>query len=185
MAKFTGWKKRYSYLDDYKKGMDGKYVYYGRHYILKEGSGGYAAYKWILGIMDFLLTALFVVSGFLDAGAIWRTWYVVLPFTLEVIVIFFLLWRSFKLLLEKMPAKEYIYKKSIPWFTPLNIILAVVCLISAAGTLICLFTIPEEVKSTGCILYIVIKLVSAILSVLFIRLRKPYVWELDPTEEVK
>ena len=186
MAKFTGWKKRYSYLDDYKKGMDGKYVYYGRHYVLKEGSGsGYAAYKWILGVMDILLAALFVIGGFLDAGAIWRTWYVVVPFAMETVLIFLLIWRSFKLIFEKMPVKEYIFKKSVPWLTPLNIIHAAVCLISAVCSLICLLLLPEEVKLTGCVLYIVVKLAAGALSVISILLRKPYVWEPDPSEEMK
>ena len=185
MAKFTGWKKRYSYLDDYKKGMDGKYVYYGRHYVLKEGSPSFTGYKWILGIMDFLLTALFVAGGLIDAGAIWRTWYVVAPYMMEVLALFFLVWRSFKLLFEKMPVKEYIYKKSVPWLTPLNIILAIVCLLSAVAALICLLTLPEEVKLSGCIVYIVIKLVSAALSLISIWLRKSYVWEPDPSEEMK
>ena len=107
MAKFTGWKKRYSYLDDYKKGIDGKYVYYGRHYIFCGDSRELRIYKWTLGITDILLTALFVIGGLMDGGAIWRAWYVVIPFALEVVALFMLIWKSFSLLLEKIPVKAY------------------------------------------------------------------------------
>ena len=97
MAKYKGWKKRYSYLDDYKKGMDGKYVYYGRHYIY-QGDLPINQYKWMLGITDILLTVLYVVGGVQDAGIIWSKWYVVVPYAAEVLALFLLIWKSISLI---------------------------------------------------------------------------------------
>ena len=185
MAKFTGWKRRYSYLNDYKKGMDGKYVYYGRHYIFKGDSRELTRYKWILGITDVLLAALFVIGGLTDAGAIWNTWYVVAPFALEVICIFLLIWKSVTLITEKVLVKEYIYKKTVPWFRPLLCILTAVCLLSVIAAVVCMLSLPDRVKQTGCILYIVIKVLTAAVAVISLRLQQKNGWELDPSEEME
>ena len=67
MAKFQGWKKRYAYLDDYKPGIDGKYVYYGRHQILKGGRTDWKNYRWLMGTASAVLLALLVITGFIGA----------------------------------------------------------------------------------------------------------------------
>ena len=90
MAKFKGWKNRYSYLDDYKKGIDGKYVYYGRHYVY-QGELPLNRYKWMLGGVDLFLAALYIAGGFQDAGILWSRWYVVVPYALEVVAVFLLI----------------------------------------------------------------------------------------------
>jgi len=185
MAKFTGWKKRYSYLDDYKKGIDGKYVYYGRHYIFCGDSRELRIYKWTLGITDILLTALFVIGGLMDGGAIWRAWYVVIPFALEVVALFLLIWKSISLILEKVPIKAYMYKRTVPWFRPLAWILIAICLLSLIATLVCMLVHPGEIKTQGCILYMVIKFLSAAAAWAFLwRIGKSR-WELDPSEEME
>lgn len=182
-VRFTGWKKRYSYLDDYKRGMDGKYVYYGRHYIFEGTQQELRRYKWILGITDLLLAALFVVGGCLDAGAIWNSWFVILPFMLEAISIFLLLWKTITLMMEKSPVKAYLYKKTVPWFKPCGVILIIACLLSFCMALLCLLLNPELVHLVPCIFYLVIKLVMAGIGYVFLRLTGKASWILDPSEE--
>ena len=184
MAKYQGWKKRYSYLNDYKKGMDGKYVYYGRHYIVDGGSPACKRIKLILGITDILLVVLFVISGLLDAGRIWNTWYVVIPFAVQVVMIFLLAWKSLSLIMEKYPVKEYIYKRSVPWFKPCTIILAVTCLVSICMTGLCMILETEWIKSAGCIIYMVINLVMAAVCFASVKMTGSYAWEPDPSENV-
>lgn len=183
MAKFKGWKNRYSYLDNYKKGMDGTYVYYGRHYIFKGTAAELKKYKWTLGLADLLMLALFIVSGCLEAGVIWRSWYVVVPFAIEAIAVFLLIWKSLTLMMEKNPVKEHLYKKSVPWLKPAACILLGACVISACTTGLCMILNPEGIKLAGCVIYIILKLVMAAGSYLFIRILSGYEWELDPSEE--
>ena len=185
MAKFTGWKKRYSYLNDYKKGMDGKYVYYGRHYIFQGTDRERLLYKWILGITDILLTALFVIGGLMDGGAIWNVWYVIVPFALEALTIFLLIWKTMSLILERIPVKEYICKKTVPWFKPLACIQMLLCAVSLIAALICLLTHPETARTTGCILYMAAQLLSGAAAFIFLKFVRKYEWIPDPSEEME
>ncbi|MBQ9032150.1 MAG: hypothetical protein IJ106_11965 [Parasporobacterium sp.] len=185
MAKFNGWKKRYSYLDDYKKGMDGTYVYYGRHYLFSGSREELQGYKWTIGITALLLVALFIIGGIMDAGAVWNTWYVILPYALEAVLIFLLIWKGLTLIVEKNPVKAYIYNKTVPWLRPCGLILAGICVISLIAALICLLTKPDTVKLTGCLLYMGIKVLTGICGYLFAGRMKRYRWEPDPSEEIE
>ena len=184
MSKYTGWKKRYSYLDDYKKGVDGQYVYYGRHYIYKGSGFSLKQYKCMLGLLDLLLAALFIAGGFQNGGVIWSTWYVVVPYAVEAVVIFLMLWKTLSVVIEKVPLKAHIYQKTVPWFRPLSFILAVIALISLLGTVLCLILRPDEIRLTGCIIYIAIKAVTACTGILFAGRINTSDWEPDPDEEL-
>ena len=170
MAKFKykGWKRRYSYLDDYKQGTDGKYVYYGRHYIY-QGELPVKKYKWMLGITDILLAVLYILGGFQNAGLIWSRWYVVVPYAAELVAIFLLVWKTLSLILEKVPVKAYIYKKTVPWFRPLGLILAIVCAFSIIGIVICMAVYPQYIHMTGCIIYLVTKVLMGGIGFFFAR----------------
>ena len=186
MAKhFSGWKKKYSYLDDYKKGLDGTYVYYGRHHVFQGSPEELRRYKWILGITDLLAAALFIGSGIMDGGAIWSTWYVVIPFALEVVTIFLLVWKTITLLFEKNPVKSYIYKKTVPWFQPLSVLLMVFAGLSVLLTGLCMILKSSFVKPTGCIYYMILQLAMAVLAFVFFRWIKRSAWEEDPSEEME
>ena len=182
MAKYTGWKKRYSYLNNYKKGMDGKYVYYGRHYVY-QGDLPIRQYKGLLGIMDILLAGLFIVGGFLDAGIIWNTWYVLIPYALEAVAVFLMLWKTLSLVLEKVPLKDYIYKRTVPWFRPLGLVLAVLNGLSLVGTGICMLVYPDQILMTGCVIYLITKALMGCAAVLFTGRISKYSWAPDPSEE--
>ena len=184
MAKFTGWKKRYSYLDDYKKGLDGKYVYYGRHHILQGGTPKLRNYQWILGLTGALALALFIAGGFLNTGILWSVWYVVLPYALEAVCIFLFLWKAVTLLLEKYPVKSYIYKKTVPWFSPVAWILCVIEGISLIASGICMGVHTELTNLVPAVVYMILKLLTAALCLVFLRMQKGFVWEEDPSEEL-
>ena len=184
MAKFKGWKNRYSYLDDYKKGIDGKYVYYGRHYVY-QGELPLNRYKWMLGGVDLFLAALYIAGGFQDAGILWSRWYVVVPYALEVVAVFLLIWKTLSLIMEKAPVKAYIYKRTVPWFRPLGIILAVLTAFSVIGTVVCILLHPEEVRVTGCVIYLVTKVLMGCTGVLFANQVRKYEWIPDPSEEME
>ncbi len=185
MKKYTGWKKRWSYLDDYKKGMNGQYVYYGTYYNFEGSSSEFRRYKMILAMADLLLLALFILGGLMDAGRIWNTWYVVIPFALEAISIFLLLWKTITLIIEKSPIKTYIFKKSVPWFKPLAWITGITAGLSLITTFICMMVNLDYVKVTGCIFYMVIKAIMIACVIIFIKLISKYEFSPDAAEEAK
>ncbi|MCF0228858.1 MAG: hypothetical protein HUJ76_04085 [Parasporobacterium sp.] len=181
--KYSGWKKRYAYLDNYKQGMDGKYVYYGRHYILKGDISQLKKLRLMSILTITVLVAMFIAGGCMDAGAIWGKWYVIIPYALELIFIFLLGWKTLSLITEKYPVKEYVYKKTVPWWSFFAITTVVFCGISVCTTIICMLSVPDFVKIPGCIIYIITKLISAAACLVFNAQQKKIEWELDPSEE--
>ena len=185
MAKYKGWKNRYSYLDDYKPGLDGKYVYYGRHYVLEGGRERWRSLQWLMGGTSALVLALLIVTGILDAGAYWSMWYTNLTYMFKVIAAFLIIWKSLALITEKYPVKQYIYKKTVPWYKPCACLIAVTGALSAVAAFICILSKPEGMILSGCILEVVLNLVTAACGVILFIMLKRYLWEPDPTEEVQ
>ena len=185
MAKFQGWKKRYSYLDDYKPGIDGKYVYYGRHYVLKSGKGDWKNYRLLISGAAVIVLALLVVSGLIEAGTYWRQWYVNLTYALKVIAAFLIIWKCFTLVTEKYPVKEYLYKKSVPWYKPSSVSVAATGLVSAIAAAVCLAAPAEGTIVSGCIIELVLNLLTCAAGIVMFKLVGKYEWEPDPSEEIE
>lgn len=185
--KYSGRKKRYAYLDDYKKGVDGKYVYYGRHCIVKDNNINIKNYKLTAGIADILLAALFILGGLMDAGIIWSTWYVLIPYMLNAIMIFLFVWKNVSFMTEKYPIKEYMYKKTVMWFKPTLILNIIFEIISVIGTAVCMvvYSGTEYIRMTGCYMYLGTVVVSGIICVLAVKRLCIYKWILDPSEELE
>ena len=53
--------------------------------------------------------------------------------------VFLMIWKTLSLITEKVPLKEYVYRKTVPWFRPLGYVLTVICLISLAWFLVYAF----------------------------------------------
>lgn len=185
MAKFQGWKKRYSYLDDYKPGLDGKYVYYGRHYILTPESGSWKNFRLQTAGAAVIALALLIVTGLLEAGSFWRMWYTNLTYGLKVIAAFLIIWKTLTLITEKYPVKQYIYKKSVPWYKPCAVIICATGFLAAAGALVCIVQNPEGMILSGCILELVMNLMTGGLGILMIKILGRYEWVPDPSEETE
>lgn len=183
MAKFKGWKSRYAYLDDYKPGIDGKYVYYGRHYVLKRGREDWKNYRWLTGSACILILVLLIITGFIEAGAYWRMWYTNLSYALKVIAAFLIIWKTLTLITEKYPVKKYIYKKTVPWYKPLAVIAAFTGFASAVAALVVIISGPEGMILSGCILELVLNLFTGAAGTVLYLMLSRYLWEPDPTEE--
>ena len=185
MGKYSGWKKRWSYLDDYKKGMNGQYVYYGTYCNFVGTGAEFRKYKAILGVSDLILLVLFILGGLMDAGRIWNTWYVVIPFALEAVSIFLLLWKTLTLITERAPIKTYIYKKSVPWFKPVAWAIGITAGISLIMTFVCMMINSEYVKVNGCIFYMLIKALMIACVIVYLKIISRYKFNPDTAEEAR
>ena len=183
MAKFKGWKNRYSYLEDYRQGLDGKYVYYGRHYILQTGKAGWKSFRLLMGTASVLILTLLIITGIIEAGAYWRLWYVNLAYALKVIAAFLIIWKSFALITEKYPVKKYIYKKSVPWYRPCAMIEAITGGLCAIAAIVCILAGTKDIILSGCIIEIILNLVTGACGFVLFRMLERYSWDLDPSEE--
>ena len=169
--------KRFDYLNDFVKNDSGTYVYNGSLYRLQGDKKDRSRVNIILKLTCLLSLAFFIVSGCIDAGALWSAWYVVLLFGLEAISIFVMIWKSISFLFEKEPLKEYIYKKTVPWFRPCAFTLALVSLLSVIMTLIYLAVHGSGDRLTECIVYMLLKLFEGAVGAGFFILFKKYIWK--------
>ena len=185
MAKvqYKGWKNRYAYLDDYKPGIDGKYVYYGKHFVLEGGTQSWKSYRLLLFSAAGIFLALLIITGLLEAGTYWRQWYTNLSYAFKVVSTFLILWKSVALAAEKYPVKAHVYKKSVPWYKPCAVISVITGGLSAIAAVICILAVHEGLIMSGCILEIVLNLITAAAGVELYRLLDKYVWMNDPSEE--
>mgnify|MGYP007102011977 CR=1 FL=1 len=183
MAKYKGWKNRYAYLDDYKPGLDGKYVYYGKHYVLEGGQAQWKNYRILIFSAAGILLVLLIITGLLEAGRYWREWYVNVTYGLKVAAAFLILWKSVTLAAEKYPVKTHVYSKSVPWYRPCAVITVITSVLCFIAALICILTVHEGLIMSGCVLEMVLNLITAAAGVILYKQLKKYVWMMDPSEE--
>ncbi|MBQ7595578.1 MAG: hypothetical protein IJU45_02810 [Clostridia bacterium] len=160
-------RRRWDYLNDYKNGADGKYVYTGGYYTFS-GTDEERKKAYVLLISQLLITAVFVIgSGCINAAGMSNSFYVILPYILEVASLFALVWNSVKLLKSGKNIKEYNFTSAVKYIAPASLMLG---MFAAAG-LICsaVFIVLNgfEGGKLLCILYLVFKAVTVVLSFVF------------------
>ena len=103
--------KRRSYLNDYQQGMNGEYYYTGAYMAFDGSPEERKALNIRMIVISVILAILFIVPGLLDAGKLWNTFYVLIPFALEGVMLFIMVWKMIRLIIKKEPLKEYEYKQ--------------------------------------------------------------------------
>ncbi len=154
-------KNRWEYLGDFKKNEEGKYEYQGSVYVFaggdEERKSAYT-FLWALAV----LTALFsILSGCISGAGITNTFYVIIPYLLEICALFALLWNHIKLLINRNEIKAYIYKSAHPKIPPSAMFTS---FFAIAGFLLSLvFSISTGFKDgvLKAVLYLILKLLSA------------------------
>ena len=166
--------KHSKYLGEFKMAADGKYVYMGKSFTLTDKDD----FKKLCAI--WLCTFASVIgSGFINAAGLNNSFYVIIPYIGEVICIFALSWQVVRLVWNKGVLKEYYYNKFINNVPAAS---AILCFFSAAGFIAStVFMILHgfEGKAAQCIVYLVLKLVSAALGAVIYRLFKALEWSSD------
>lgn len=105
-------KGRRAYLNDFRQGADGKYVYTGAHYELRPGEK-LPAFRRGLLLFSVLSAASAVARGCNPAGGMLNCFYVIIPYILEVGGVAFTVYAAFSFLLSAYPAREYSFLKTV------------------------------------------------------------------------
>jgi hypothetical protein len=95
--------KGWDYLNEYKQAADGQYVYTGNLYVLHDS--GNVRKK--IGVLWALSVAAVIGSGLINAGGMNNSFYVIIPYIIEVICAFALSWHVIRLIFTKGDFKEY------------------------------------------------------------------------------
>lgn len=167
------------YLGEYKMAADGRYIYTGNLYLLRDAKN----VRKRIGLLWALAVAAVIGSGFINAGGMNNSFYVIIPYIFEVICVFALSWHVIRLLWTKDDFKEYYYNKIVNGVPASSFIL---CISAATGFIASVvFDIIHRFdgKMLLCILYLVTKLVSLALGIVIYRFYKTVEWKKRETHD--
>lgn len=130
-------KRRRTYLENFHKDSEGKYVYQGEMYIYRgnaraDGQSGLGCelrklWAWCLVLMGSL-----VAAGCISAPGMDNCFYVLLPYAVGLVAGVSVCWALCRLTSGKNPLKAYVYEasvKALPFRTVLAALCAGVCMI--------------------------------------------------------
>ena len=170
-----GW----DYINEYKRTADGQYVYTGNLYILHDAPN----VRKRMGLLWALAFVTVIGSGFINAGGMQNSFYVIIPYIFEAVCIFAMSWHVIRLICTKDDFKEYYYNKIVNGLPASSFILFVSAAIGFIASVVFDITHRFDGKMLLCILYLVSKLVSFALGVLIYRFYKTVEWEKRETQD--
>jgi hypothetical protein len=157
--------KKKTYLNDFKMNEAGKYEYQGKHYVFSGGESEQKAAYRKLWIMFAALAVMIIGSGFITAGGMSNTFYVIIPYIGELCALFALGWNHFKLLTKGEEIRSYVFLQANPkipvaavicaFFGAVSLIMSVVYTIIAGfegGALMCIAYWLIKALVTACAL---------------------------------
>ena len=166
--------RKYKFLDNFRPGADGRYVYTGDTYTLK---GDRKKSYLIMSLLCAAIALLTVGSGFINAAGMNNTFYVIIPYVGEIICMFVILWNSTRIIYAGQNVRAYIYEPCVPRVYSGALALSVFSLIALIGSVV--FTVLHgfEGKTLQCIIYWVLKLVTVPFGIALNRFVRKLEWE--------
>ena len=161
------------YLDDFKKAPGGEYVWTGQVFVI---SGPKCATV-TLAALSFAAAAAVIGSGCVNAAGMNNSFYVIIPYILEVSAVFALCWQTVKLCIAGKKIKAYI-KDSAEKYLPaaaLGLIASAAISVVASGVFLILN--GTDGKPLLCTSYLILKVAEIILGVFIRRHIKNFEWQ--------
>ena len=121
---------RRPWLDEIKLEDSGQYAYKGSHMKFAGDDDAYRAFRLKLGVLASLLAAFAVAAGCLNVGELDNTYYVLIPYMLEVVLTAAFVWSAVRLLLKGTLVRAYVFTQTARRLPVLAILIAA----SAAAT---------------------------------------------------
>ena len=166
--------RKYKFLDNFRLGADGKYIYTGDVYSFK---GDYKRAYLIMSAMCVALALAVIGSGLINAAGMNNSFYVIIPYVLEVICLFAVLWSSSRVIYAGQKVRAYIYEPGIPRIISGAFALSLFSVCSLIGSAV--FTVLHgfESKTSKCIIFWALELVTVPLGIALSRFVKKLEWE--------
>ncbi len=152
-------KSKKAYLRDFKPDVNGKYTYQGSYFIFK--SGAKSMNLTLLKRNLLLFTSILVIStisgGLLEGAGITNSFYVILPYIIEVGGTGTYLWAFIQFYKQGERIREYIYKASFEKM-PIRVMVGFVGgTMGLVGNLIYVILNGFEGKILATVIYLVLK----------------------------
>ncbi len=166
--------RKWKFLDNFKLGPDGKYVFTGDTFSLK---GDWKKQYLKLSLMNVALALCVIGSGLINAAGMNNTFYVIIPYVVEVICLFVLLWNSVRIVYAGQVVRSYIYQPGFSRVCEGAVAIAVFSLLALIGSVIFTALHGFEGKTLQCIFYWVLKLITVLFGVTLNRFAVKLEWE--------
>ena len=129
-------KKRNAYLDNFQKTASGEYIYSGNILEFNGDENAFKSFKLkmcVLTIVGFILSLL---SGILPVPGAINTWYIILPYALEIIMMGMGIYKELRLFRNGIKVREYIYDKTFKEFKSIFYVAIVGSTLSLIGEIV-------------------------------------------------
>lgn len=109
-------KKRNAYLDDFQKSASGEYIYNGKFLEFNGDENLFKSIKLRMYVLTAIGVVISLVSGILPVPGAIDSWYIILPYALEIILLCMGLYKELRFFRNGKKVREYIYEKTFKEF---------------------------------------------------------------------
>lgn len=175
--KKTSRKGRRAYLDDFRRTVDGEYIYIGATYIFQgeKQARKQGLIRW--GLLAAGMVAFAMVGGCIRAPGTVGCAYVLLPYALSILAAFSVLWGYVRLAKGGEPLRAYVYDATVQQFTLRTVLTAVGAAGSVLGELIYVILNGTQGMVLGMIVFLVSQAAVLALALLWRPLGRDMTWE--------
>ncbi len=163
------------WLDDIQLEDSGQYAYKGSHMKFSGDDAAYRAFRVKLGVCAALLAAATVAAGFLDVGELDNTYWVLIPYMLEVVLTAAFVWAAARLLLNVAVVRSYVFAQTARRLP----VLAVLIALSAAATAVAAAVLLALRRSIdlSCGIYLLLHAADCACALIAFRVLRGAKWE--------
>jgi len=163
-----------SYLNDFQRNAAGEYIYTGNMYSCRVSREEIKQQKLYLGILTFLLAAAVIAGGCINSPGLYNIFYLIIPLICEIGATGSIVAAVLKYLSCKPPLREYIYRRSVEALPRRALFESVFAGIGLLSEII--FCIINKKYVLLAAVYLIIKSVSIVLSLLIRKNAVKYPW---------
>ncbi len=164
---------RKSHLNDFKMNAEGKYIYTGAVYTLQNHKQAGVR----LGLLTAFAFLSVISSGFINAAGLNNTFYVIIPYILEVVCLFTLCWNTVRLLWARGKFREYVYSPVKNRIPSASLALGIFAGLGFICSVLFMVLHGFETKPVQCIIYLILKAADITLAIIIYKYFPTLIWE--------
>ena len=170
-------KGRRAYLDDFRRTVDGEYIYIGATYAFQgeQSTRKRGLLRW--GILAVGMVACAIVGGCIRAPGTVNCAYVLIPYAVGILAAFSVLWGYARMAKGGDPLRAYVYEATVPHFPLRTILTAVGGGGAILGELIYVILNGVQGLLVGMIVFLVSQAAMLVCALLWRPLGREMSWE--------
>lgn len=149
--------RKKEYLKDFNKNIAGEYVYTGENFEQQGTSTEKKVCSRKLLAEAIGITFALISAGCVSAAGMRDCWYVLIPYLVEAIAAFVLVWSLIRMQFGRIPLRAYVYERSVKRAPNQAIMLMIFACISAVGAIVYLAMHGFEGRLTEALFYLLTK----------------------------